>query len=323
MKISIAMATYNGARYLQAQLDSFVTQTLRPDELVVCDDGSTDSTVEILERFRERAPFAVNIHRNTENLGYVRNFEKTLSRCKGDLIFLSDQDDVWFPDKLRVMSELSARHPLVQVFICDMVLTDEALAPSLFTQLGNILRVGLTQDGYITGSGTALRRRWLEVGLPIPSALADNTGHDNWLHRLAIPMSVRWVHPVPLQYYRRHGKNASNWLASRPSGASFLTGFLEHRFADATAGWRTELGRIKWTRYRLNASCEVLRNIGLSDRMPDAITRLDRHADALQKRIALMQQPRYRRWWRTAGMWAAGDYRHFSGIKSAVKDVLR
>lgn len=100
MKISIAMATYNGAKYLQEQLDSFVTQTRQPDELVVCDDGSSDATVEILRHFAAGAPFAVEIHENEVNLSHAKNFEKALSLCGGDVIFFSDQDEVWFPEKV-------------------------------------------------------------------------------------------------------------------------------------------------------------------------------------------------------------------------------
>ena len=71
MRISIAMATYNGAKYLQEQLESFLSQTRQPDELIVCDDGSGDATLDILERFRQSAPFAVQIHRNETRLGFT------------------------------------------------------------------------------------------------------------------------------------------------------------------------------------------------------------------------------------------------------------
>ena len=99
-KVSIAMAAYNGADYLSEQLSSFLLQTRLPDELVVCDDASSDSTVSIIEEFALRAPFEVRLIKNKQNLGYIRNFEKALSLCQGDLIFLSDQDDVWFPEKV-------------------------------------------------------------------------------------------------------------------------------------------------------------------------------------------------------------------------------
>ena len=103
MKVSIALATYNGAKYLKQQLDSFQAQTCLPDELVVCDDCSKDNTVEILEEFKETASFIVIIIQNESNLGYTGNFEKAISLCSGNLIFISDQDDVWFNNKIETI----------------------------------------------------------------------------------------------------------------------------------------------------------------------------------------------------------------------------
>ncbi len=100
MKISIAMATYNGEKYLEEQLDSILKQTVQPDELVVCDDGSTDNTVEILKSFAKSTSFPVHIYINDINLGYVDNFFKVASLCEGDWISFCDQDDVWLPSKL-------------------------------------------------------------------------------------------------------------------------------------------------------------------------------------------------------------------------------
>src|SRR5215207_2518174 len=102
VRISIALCTYNGEQYLQQQLDSFVAQSRPPDELVVCDDRSTDRTVPIVEDFAKRAPFRVELVINETNLGSTRNFEKAIGLCTGDIIFLADQDDVWLPEKLRI-----------------------------------------------------------------------------------------------------------------------------------------------------------------------------------------------------------------------------
>ena len=95
MRISIAMTTYNGSKYLNDQLKSFSQQDQAPDELIVCDDGSSDNTIKILEKFSLNAPFDVKIYQNESNLGFTKNFENALSKCTGDLIFLSDQDDIW------------------------------------------------------------------------------------------------------------------------------------------------------------------------------------------------------------------------------------
>src|ERR1017187_10286490 len=97
--VSIAMATYNGEKFLSKQLESFSCQTLMPDELVVCDDGSRDGTLAILEAYAAEAQFPVRIIKNDTNLGYSANFAKATSLCKGEIILFSDQDDIWFDDK--------------------------------------------------------------------------------------------------------------------------------------------------------------------------------------------------------------------------------
>jgi glycosyltransferase involved in cell wall biosynthesis len=94
MKISIAMCTYNGAAFLPAQLQSILTQSRRPDEIIICDDRSTDDTRSILETFKNESPIPVILNINDQNLGSVRNFERAINLCTGDVIALSDQDDV-------------------------------------------------------------------------------------------------------------------------------------------------------------------------------------------------------------------------------------
>lgn len=98
--ISVALATYNGEKYLREQLDSLLAQTLQPCELVVGDDGSTDQTLDILQKFKADAPFPVHITQNPNSLGFGDNFLATASRCHGDWIAFCDQDDVWLPRKL-------------------------------------------------------------------------------------------------------------------------------------------------------------------------------------------------------------------------------
>ena len=124
MKISIAMATYNGARFIGEQLESFASQTVLPNELVVCDDCSTDGTRKIVRRFGDRAPFAVRLHENATRLGVTRNFEKAIGLCQGDIVFLSDQDDAWFENKLQVVSTLFEGNPLIMVITNDQIITE-------------------------------------------------------------------------------------------------------------------------------------------------------------------------------------------------------
>jgi len=101
-KISIAMATYNGEKFILEQLNSLAAQTTLPAELIVTDDGSADRTLEIIRTFAQTAPFAVDIYPNPKRLGYAENFLRAASLCQGDLIAFCDQDDVWLPQKLAV-----------------------------------------------------------------------------------------------------------------------------------------------------------------------------------------------------------------------------
>jgi glycosyltransferase involved in cell wall biosynthesis len=121
------MAVYNGERFIQHQLDSFVRQTRLPDELIIADNCSTDRTVEIVREFAASAPFTVHLFINERNLGVRRNFERAISACSGDLIFLSDCDDVWYANKIDLMEQALRRWPAAAVAVCDADIVDEDL----------------------------------------------------------------------------------------------------------------------------------------------------------------------------------------------------
>lgn len=195
LKISIAMTTYNGAKYLQEQLESFLAQTKLPDELVVCDDGSTDASLQILERFQKSAPFLVQIRRNDQNLGSTKNFEKAIGLCSGEVIVLSDQDDVWLPKKIERLAAVLEEHPESSYVFSDAVVVDEALHPlgytmwerADFTQSqrkmfskGRQIEV-LLKHNVVTGATMAFRAELKDWLTPIPK----NWVHDAWIALLA------------------------------------------------------------------------------------------------------------------------------------------
>jgi len=102
MTTSVALCTYNGAKYIEEQLRSIIDQTHRVNEIVVCDDGSIDETLEIVEKIKQQTSdidFKISV--NKPNLGVCANFDKAIHECSGDIIFLSDQDDIWMKNKLR------------------------------------------------------------------------------------------------------------------------------------------------------------------------------------------------------------------------------
>jgi len=127
MKTSIALCTYNGEQYLKEQLESYAYQTQLPDELIVCDDGSTDSTIDIIREFADSASFSVKLYINEQNLGSTKNFEKAIRLCTGDIIFLSDQDDVWREDKISLMSQIFEECPGTGAIFTDADVVDSRL----------------------------------------------------------------------------------------------------------------------------------------------------------------------------------------------------
>lgn len=206
MKISIAMTTYNGENFLIEQLESFANQTVLPNEVVITDDGSTDNTLNLINSFKETAPFDIRVYSNKINLGYTQNFNKALELCINDLIFLSDQDDVWFPNKLEYMVGLAKLHESKDVFMVDAELVDADLLTSGLTKQRQIKNLGLGENAFVMGCCIAVRKTFLDIILPIPK---DFSGHDNWIVRLADFLQLRVIDDTTLQLYRRHGNNES------------------------------------------------------------------------------------------------------------------
>ncbi len=222
--ISIAMGTFNGARFLAEQLDSILAQNRLPDELVVCDDCSSDRTPEILASFAESAPFAVRIHHNESQLGWFANFLQAGSRCSGDLIAFCDQDDVWLPGKLaRCEAVLTAGdRPSLVMHAARVV--DERLNPT------GTLHPNIRQEQrlrprdyptFIGGPGFAM---CFERGLldylrepPLPAETALAYGHDTLLVLLAGADNGLYLLDEPLALYRRHGGNVSGYEQGQAS----------------------------------------------------------------------------------------------------------
>ncbi|MDO4623500.1 MAG: glycosyltransferase [Eubacteriales bacterium] len=130
MKISAALAAYNGEKYIEEQLDSIRCQTRVPDEVIVVDDASTDGTWDILVEYRKKYPaFPLQLFRNAENRGFRNNFLTALTECSGDLQFLADQDDIWEPDKVRIMADMFVKNPDLLVLASSFTLIDGSGEP--------------------------------------------------------------------------------------------------------------------------------------------------------------------------------------------------
>lgn len=218
MKFSVAMCTYNGEPYLPAQFESIAAQTRPADELVVCDDCSTDGTRAIIEAFAARARVPVRLHVNERNLGARKNFERAVALCTGEVIALCDQDDVWLPDKLRRTEEALAAAPGAGLVFSDAEVVDEQLRPlrpSLWEHIGfgvavrEAFRRGrafevLRRRDIITGTTLAFRSSFKELVLPIPEDVA--LIHDGWIALLIGAVGELIMIDEPLVRYRQHGR---------------------------------------------------------------------------------------------------------------------
>lgn len=198
--ISVVMATYNGGKYLGEQLSSIVAQISINDELIICDDGSSDNTLDIIEEFKQSYPYIKVFH--GPGKGPAENFSFGLQKVKGEYIFLSDQDDIWYEDKIKIMVRSLKTHILC---MCDSRLIDELgreIAPSYMDQHRS--RIGFMQNiirnSYV-GCHMGFRKELLECALPIPIKIPM---HDTWLAAIAEKRGrILWL-KTPLMDYRRH-----------------------------------------------------------------------------------------------------------------------
>lgn len=214
--ISVALCTYNGEKYLPAQLASLATQSRLPDEVVVCDDRSRDGTPELIRDFSRSAPFPVRWSVNPENLGSTRNFAQAIERCEGELIAFADQDDVWLPQKLdRLASSLEENRDAGFAF-SNADLVDDTLTPLGYT-LWDALRFStgeqcafsngrgfetLLRRNVVTGATLVIRACYKEWLLPIPNVWI----HDGWIALLISAIAPAVFIDEPLIQYRQHAR---------------------------------------------------------------------------------------------------------------------
>ncbi len=202
MKISVCLATYNGEKFLREQLISILSQLADDDEVVISDDGSTDSTIHIIDSLKDS-----RIRLYTASSGnLIKNFENALKNAKGDIIFLADQDDVWSDCKVEKYLPYFEKNILVfsnaMVFYETSGMGQELLYRK--NSLTGFLR-NLYKNNYI-GATMAFRSNLLKYALPFPEKIPM---HDIWLGLLAEMIGSTYYINTPLLYYRRHGNNAS------------------------------------------------------------------------------------------------------------------
>jgi glycosyltransferase involved in cell wall biosynthesis len=252
MKVSVAMCTWNGAAYVEEQLASIVAQSRKPDELIVCDDASTDATARILERFSVTAPFPLRITRNRERLGTTRNFEQAIRQCTGDVIFLSDQDDVWRPEKIATMTDQFIRDIRLGCLFTDAVLGQGTLWDRIGFDDVERSRVHrgkafdvLIRHNVVTGATMAFRAKWRETVLPVP----DEILHDRWIALILSAVSRVDCLEMPLIEYREHPQQQIG--AGQP--ATGISRWLELARETGAAEWKRRAAELRLALQRLES----------------------------------------------------------------------
>ena len=313
--VSVALCTYNGAPFVDAQLRSIRSQTRPPAEIVVSDDGSADTTVAVAETVLAGFPEA-RVIRNERPLGVVRNFQQAVTATHGDLIALSDQDDLWLPEKLERMSARFADDPGLLFLHTDARLIDGVGRPAggtLFASLevtqadrdavhaGDAFRVYLRRN-LATGATVVFRRSLLEATLPFP----DEWVHDEWLAIIAAALSGADLLDEPLTEYRRHGSNQIG--VADPTLRGKVARVLQAR-GDRNRG----LAR--------RAAVLVERLEALGDRIPAATLESARRKQAFEAERAAMPATRALRLPAIVRLAVRRDYERFASRGRA--DILR
>ncbi|WP_347218640.1 glycosyltransferase [Chryseobacterium sp.] len=256
MKISVALCTYNGEKYIAEQLESILNQAQPVYEIIICDDNSNDDTLRIISHYENQFPDVIKVYENPKNLGYVGNFEKAMTLCTGDLVLLCDQDDRWYVDKTTAIGEIFEKHPHIDIVCHNIKLFGETVNPSEtitywdldstspddFTQPQDIIKRILYQGNMFPGMSTAIRNTFLKKHLPLKK-INPVVIHDYELLLLAADKDAIWMDEKILGEYRIHPnqsigyKTFSNFKKSEKqpiSRETLFTIFQRHPFVKKT-----------------------------------------------------------------------------------------
>lgn len=315
--MSIALCTYNGERFLPEQLASFITQKRQPDEIVVCDDGSLDDTLPLLYRFAAAANFPVRIIRNPVRLGSTANFAQAIGLCTGDIIVLSDQDDVWYSTKLACIESVFTATSNIGGLFSNGILIDERgrrLKGDLWRRVGfrdgkqasmraNRAFDTLFRGNFVTGATMAFRKHLTDFLLPIPAEWV----HDYWIASLLAATSRLDYIDAPLIKYRYH---AAQQLGVQNGIVQLWCRFLEKNnttYLSAAERWGEVCDRLRRSDTRHNST---------------SLSKCEGMVTHMQRRGSLPHQ-RLRRLPSVFAEILNGNYFHYSsGVSSILRDIL-
>ena len=218
MTTSIAVALYNGARFIEQQLDSFRSQTKKPEKVIFCDDGSKDNTVELVREYIKKYSLEDSwfLYENDVNLGYIKNFYKAISLCDTDLVFLSDQDDVWKDDKIEKMTKVMEVRQDIKLLCCKYGIIDAngveqySVVEPQANENGDLKQVNISEvmRAYRwPGMLMCLRKEYFEALLPQINNC--QVAHDFMLIALSSDVGGFYEYNYLGAYHRRHDNNTA------------------------------------------------------------------------------------------------------------------
>jgi glycosyltransferase involved in cell wall biosynthesis len=209
-RISVAMVTYNSEKFLRPQLDSILKNLFLNDEIIISDDGSTDGTIEMIKRYAKYDERVILVH-NQINHGVDGNYENSIKHCKGDIIFLSDDDNVWEDNKVAIVTNAFLTNPKLIMIMHDCYVCDENLKiidnSYLLNRKG---KPGLLRNVWKTaygGSLIAIRKEALKLILPFPKRLP--CFYDEWIGSMCTKYGKVKFIDDKLSYWRRHSRSQS------------------------------------------------------------------------------------------------------------------
>lgn len=324
-RVSVALCTYDGARWLGPFLDGLLAQTLVPHELVVSDDGSGDATLDLLAAFAERAPFPVRVEQTPRRLGSTMNFGVAFGRCTGDLVASADQDDVWRPEKLAHLAAAMDERDLALAFSDGTVIDDAGttLDTTLWAGVGfgpgeqqrfdrDPLGV-LVRRSVVTGAAMVLRAEHLGRLLPFPPALdrpASPMLQDRWAALVLASIARVGRVAEPLIEFRRHESQQTG--LREPLTPGEVAHQLRRSSASSAEALTARADQLDAVLSRVRGAAHP----GVEARLVAAVAHLRARAALPPRRLGRVA--------RVTREWGTGRYRRFSGgSRSAVADLAR
>jgi glycosyltransferase involved in cell wall biosynthesis len=319
MKISIALATYNGEAFLEELLNSILNQIRIPDEVVISDDNSNDNTIKILDEFKKRAPFEVKLLKNSGK-GFNTNFENALRNTTGDIIFICDQDDVWLKEKIEKVIKTFDANPEIYLIIHNLEFCDSELNPIGQTKIERFKNYKHQYNGYVTGMATAVRKDFLHTCFPVPNSI----NYDSWLHMCAVALEKKKIINDVLALYRRHDTNET-----KDSWINTPYRLKRHHIILSSLIFIKSINNNDLKNELLNSQqlLKYLQNIKESNSLPinniDKIILFQKNRLEYQKyRYSILQKNRIIRIQKCIFLYLRGGYSQYSGLRSMLKDII-